>query len=230
MFTSQIYPYLQKHSGVPWTKIATLKRAFFVEPLRGGWWSEPPGIKCYNTGGNGYRCLSGTNPTSLASADLLDFAFCDFKLLLRMQSLDSVNVISQARISLRREVARLFDKLTRIKWLVEVDYRRKTLLKTIGKGGELLEILLFISLNNAAFIDFSLWIEWQLKLVEWHLGQPWVHKIMKTSGITHYFFQTYWYQYQEYRTRNAGACIRKEEYTSPALPIYCQSKRRFHLP
>ena len=40
MFTSQIYPYLQKHSGVPWTKIAILKRAFFVEPLRGGWWSE----------------------------------------------------------------------------------------------------------------------------------------------------------------------------------------------
>ena len=24
-------------------KIATLKRAFFVEPLGGGWWSEPPG-------------------------------------------------------------------------------------------------------------------------------------------------------------------------------------------
>ena len=51
--------------------------------------------------------------------------------------------------------------------MVEVDYRWKTLLKTIGKGGELLEILLFISLNNAAFIDFSLWIEWQLKLVQW---------------------------------------------------------------
>ena len=24
-------------------EIATLKRAFFVEPLGGGWWSEPPG-------------------------------------------------------------------------------------------------------------------------------------------------------------------------------------------
>ena len=43
VFTSQNYPYLQKHSGVPWTEIATLKRAFFVEPLGGGWWSEPPG-------------------------------------------------------------------------------------------------------------------------------------------------------------------------------------------
>ena len=110
--------------------------------------------KWYNTGGNGYRCLSGTNPISLASADWLDFAFCDFKLLLRMQSLDSVNVISQARISPRREVAGLFDKYARIKWFVEVDYRWKTSLKTIGKGGELLEILLFISLNNAALLIF----------------------------------------------------------------------------
>ena len=33
VFTSQNYPYLQKHSGVPGTEIATLKRAFFVEPL-----------------------------------------------------------------------------------------------------------------------------------------------------------------------------------------------------
>ena len=33
VFTSQNYPYLQKHSGVPVTEIATLKRAFFVEPL-----------------------------------------------------------------------------------------------------------------------------------------------------------------------------------------------------
>ena len=44
VFTSQNYPYLQKHSGVPVTEIATLKRAFFVEPLGGGWWSEPPGM------------------------------------------------------------------------------------------------------------------------------------------------------------------------------------------
>ena len=43
VFTSQNYPYLQKHSGVPVTEIATLKRVFFVEPLGGGWWSEPPG-------------------------------------------------------------------------------------------------------------------------------------------------------------------------------------------
>ena len=49
VFTSQNYPYLQKHSGVPWTEIATLKRAFFVEPLGGGWWSEPPGaVNCLN--------------------------------------------------------------------------------------------------------------------------------------------------------------------------------------
>lgn len=47
VFTSQNYPYLQKHSGVPWTEIATLKRAFFVEPLGGGWWSEPPGALTY---------------------------------------------------------------------------------------------------------------------------------------------------------------------------------------
>ena len=43
MFTSQNNPYLQKHSGVPRAAIATLKRVFFVEPLGGGWWSEPPG-------------------------------------------------------------------------------------------------------------------------------------------------------------------------------------------
>ena len=35
VFTCQNYPYLQKHSGVLWTEIATLKRAFFVEPLWG---------------------------------------------------------------------------------------------------------------------------------------------------------------------------------------------------
>ena len=29
VFTSQNYPYFQKHSGVPWTEIATLNRAFF---------------------------------------------------------------------------------------------------------------------------------------------------------------------------------------------------------
>ena len=45
VFISQNYPYLQKHSGVPVTEIATLKRAFFVEPLGGGWWSEPPGAE-----------------------------------------------------------------------------------------------------------------------------------------------------------------------------------------
>ena len=33
VFTSQNYPYLQKHSWVPGTEIATLKHAFFVEPL-----------------------------------------------------------------------------------------------------------------------------------------------------------------------------------------------------
>ena len=33
VFISQNSPYLQKHSGVPWTEIASLKRAFFVEPL-----------------------------------------------------------------------------------------------------------------------------------------------------------------------------------------------------
>ena len=33
VFISQNYPYLQKHSGVPQTEIATLKRAFSVEPL-----------------------------------------------------------------------------------------------------------------------------------------------------------------------------------------------------
>ena len=33
VITSQNYPYLQKHSGVPGTEIAILKRAFFVEPM-----------------------------------------------------------------------------------------------------------------------------------------------------------------------------------------------------
>ena len=37
VFTSQNYPYLQKHSGVPGTEIASLKRAVLVEPLGGGW-------------------------------------------------------------------------------------------------------------------------------------------------------------------------------------------------
>ena len=32
VFTSQNYPYSQKHSGGPLTEIATLKCAFFVEP------------------------------------------------------------------------------------------------------------------------------------------------------------------------------------------------------
>ena len=36
-------PIYKKHSGVPGTEIVTLKCAFFVEPLGGGWWSEPPG-------------------------------------------------------------------------------------------------------------------------------------------------------------------------------------------
>ena len=36
VITSQNYPYVKKHSGVLGTEIATLKRAFFVEPL-GGW-------------------------------------------------------------------------------------------------------------------------------------------------------------------------------------------------
>ena len=50
VFTSQNYPYLQKHSGVPVTEIATLKRVFFVEPLGGGWWSEPLGKYPYFIG------------------------------------------------------------------------------------------------------------------------------------------------------------------------------------
>ena len=45
VFTSQNYPYLQKHSGVPWTEIATLKHAFFVEPLGVGWSREPLGLE-----------------------------------------------------------------------------------------------------------------------------------------------------------------------------------------
>ena len=47
VFTSQNYPYLQKHSGVPGTEIATLKRAVFVEPLGGGWWSDLPGLRIH---------------------------------------------------------------------------------------------------------------------------------------------------------------------------------------
>ena len=43
--TSQNYPYLQKHSGVPVTEIATLKRVLFVETMGGGWWSEPSGFE-----------------------------------------------------------------------------------------------------------------------------------------------------------------------------------------
>ena len=43
VFTSQNYPYLQKHSGVPVTEIATLKRVFFVEPMGLKFESEPPG-------------------------------------------------------------------------------------------------------------------------------------------------------------------------------------------
>ena len=43
VFTSQNYPYLQKHSGVPGTEIAILKHAFFVELLGDGWWSETLG-------------------------------------------------------------------------------------------------------------------------------------------------------------------------------------------
>ena len=35
VFTSQNYPYLQKHSGVPVTNIATLKRVFFLSSLWG---------------------------------------------------------------------------------------------------------------------------------------------------------------------------------------------------
>ena len=33
VFNSQNYPYIQKHSGAPGTETATLKRAFFLEPL-----------------------------------------------------------------------------------------------------------------------------------------------------------------------------------------------------
>ena len=33
VFTSQNYPYVQKHSWVHVTEMVTLKRAFFVEPL-----------------------------------------------------------------------------------------------------------------------------------------------------------------------------------------------------
>ena len=47
VITSQNYPYLQKHSGVAGSEIATLKRAFFVEPLGGGWWSKPSGTNTY---------------------------------------------------------------------------------------------------------------------------------------------------------------------------------------
>ena len=47
------------------------------------------------------------------------------------------------------------------KWVVEVDYRRITLLKTFGEGGEWWGILLFFLLkkilDETAFIDFSLW-------------------------------------------------------------------------
>ena len=47
------------------------------------------------------------------------------------------------------------------KWVVEVDYRRITLLKTFGEGGEWWGILLFILLkkilDETAFINFSFW-------------------------------------------------------------------------
>ena len=36
--TTEIYT-LSLHDALP----ISLKRAFFVEPLGGGWWSEPPG-------------------------------------------------------------------------------------------------------------------------------------------------------------------------------------------
>ena len=60
-----------------------------------------------------------------ASTDQLDFAFCVLKLLRKMQSLDSVNVISQAIIFLRRKIAELFDKYmytwinVELKWITE---------------------------------------------------------------------------------------------------------------
>ena len=44
VFTGLNYPYLQNHSGVPGTEIATLKHAVFIEPLGGEWWSELPGL------------------------------------------------------------------------------------------------------------------------------------------------------------------------------------------
>ena len=44
VFTSQKYPYLQKHSGVPGTEIATEKRVFFIEPLGVGGGVNPLGL------------------------------------------------------------------------------------------------------------------------------------------------------------------------------------------
>ena len=64
--------------------------------------------KCYITRGNWWRCFSGTYPTAWAWTRL-GLAFCVMRLPLKMQSLDSVSVISRARISLRREVTGLFN-------------------------------------------------------------------------------------------------------------------------
>ena len=57
--------------------------------------------------------------TAWASTDWVDFASCALKLLLKMQSLQSVNVISQECLW------GLFDKIHQDKWLVEWGLKKK---------------------------------------------------------------------------------------------------------
>ena len=125
------------------------------------------------------------NSLAWASTDQLDLAFCVLKLLLKMQSLDSLNVSQSVKNSSEEKRSWTFSQIYQDKWVVEIDYRRITLLKTFGEGGGWWGILIFFSLkkmlDETAFIDFSLlkllytikhdWLEWRLRFVEWLSAQ-----------------------------------------------------------
>ena len=76
-----------------------------------------------------------------------------------MQSLDSVNVISHARIFLRREVTGLFEKSTwindQLRWITEEKHSYKPVVKVASDEGYYFSFFMKI-LVQAAFIDFSI--------------------------------------------------------------------------